>query len=1220
MDKEAANNNQPDATAPPRVELENASRLRSYSISEDHSLRGIPLSSLSVATPAGKTDVMVQTLTTQSQSNVNDIPSRSSEQTRGNNDLVSVISSVSNNIIAAPSDVDKWCKLCTNPLFWNRFMLFVLSLLLLTLSSCYCVAQLLNVELDLITECEPKEPREIWDHSWLATSKYEPGILNEESEYGYTEDECYTTSKYQINTDKLWNNNWYKVHWELQTNAFCIWFGLMACYCLFITVYIVYTMVGDVVYTARDTLHTKSILYRFYIANQSTTRNKKKESIVLRRIRQIKVVYDRYMSMDTVGWIVMMFVSECIEIILQSNALFLYNGYNIFGGVNSIYLANKSLFIVVFTCIISANCFGSGLLWFCYAIFPRSCGGLFFKLTLFFVDQWSDLFYSIFPLFIILMDDYNKNTRDPEVLLGLLNTDTNLAFIATLFPLFLLCNKCLVLAITSTKKLKDEYYTEWKTIEDLAKCPVSKTAAYQAKLHGFNVSTTSLDKNNGEMYDSNGKLLIHLQSNVSGNNQTSTANKQTVKTLLLCIVSLIYIGYGLFLLIFVNNHMQSSEIYCDSVKESNYFTNGTMLSNLSLTDTELQRLELNPELFLWDQCLFKVYPFTKDNQYKCECRVLVINDWKALDSSQADREIHFNLTQQKILTGMLSNFRMLEKFKTVDSENGFATEYVITSSMYNAQKMKAFEMKNAKLKSMENGISNWKDLEYLKLEDVRVLSYLPNNIHQLRKLKYLSLSTVGLLSFSADICALTELEVLHFQWNTIESIPHCISNLQSVQQLLIDGTLQLSDVPLSIFNLSNLYDLSLFHAQITVESLLLYNVDEDIDLNDTVALNGWFEDHFDWHSNQTTYYLQLNPLCESDLDSLDLYVPNKLRFFLENVAQCEHPCNYHLHGAGLVQFCSPFLMGDGFCDQRCNIPACAFDEGDCVQMCFADPQLQNITNCTWELFTNKVCDEGCWNDYCVGYKHGSKFGNAFTRMGEGVADLLTCPMEHYRYSFSEETQDTCGSGDSIYVQNRDPKVNKTCVTLWIGDGFCDDACRIDDCLDDSGDCDQECTNDPCSMIADIWSTVQSILSANGNPQHNFDHASFCELFVILAPQFIDIDSSLNCSYLVNYFDFNHDKYVNFREIVGFGLQVAHRSNDDQHWHEIDHQYSQVNCSACTEMKYYNAIHEDAQTGNNETIASEVSITTTKHTNTDCSNGLSIKMLAYTCLFVALISC
>eukprot|EP01083_Nonionella_stella_P007708 22207_1 len=532
MDKEAANNNQPDATAPPRVELENASRLRSYSISEDHSLRGIPLSSLSVATPAGKTDVMVQTLTTQSQSNVNDIPSRSSEQTRGNNDLVSVISSVSNNIIAAPSDVDKWCKLCTNPLFWNRFMLFVLSLLLLTLSSCYCVAQLLNVELDLITECAPLDRRDIWSHSWSSASKY-GDALNEESQYGYTDDDCYTTNKYQIDTEKLWNNNWYKVHWEEQPNPFCILFGLMACYCVSITIYIAYTMVTDVIYNARNILHKKSKLFQTSetettfkkkkkVCRCTCTRSKKKEKkvpVILRRMRQIKDVYDRYMSMDTTGWVSKMFLSECIEIVLQSQALFLYNGYNLFGEANSIDLANKSLFITVFTSIISANCFASAILWSCYALFPRSCSGLFFKLTLFFVDQWSELFYSIFPLFIIFMDDYNQNTRDLKVLLGLLNTNTNLAFIATLFPLFLLSNKCLVFAIASTKKLKDEYHRAWKAM--------------------------SLDKNNGDTADIKPRRI---------------AKKQTV---ILCIVSLIYIGYGLFLLIFVNmGKVQYQELVC----------------------------------------------------------------------------------------------------------------------------------------------------------------------------------------------------------------------------------------------------------------------------------------------------------------------------------------------------------------------------------------------------------------------------------------------------------------------------------------------------------------------------------------------------------------------------------------------------------------------------------------------------------------------------------
>ena len=43
-----------------------------------------------------------------------------------------------------------------DPLWWNRLFTFVLNLVLLALSTAYCIAQLLSVELELVTECEPK--------------------------------------------------------------------------------------------------------------------------------------------------------------------------------------------------------------------------------------------------------------------------------------------------------------------------------------------------------------------------------------------------------------------------------------------------------------------------------------------------------------------------------------------------------------------------------------------------------------------------------------------------------------------------------------------------------------------------------------------------------------------------------------------------------------------------------------------------------------------------------------------------------------------------------------------------------------------------------------------------------------------------------------------------------------------------------------------------------
>ena len=86
-------------------------------------------------------------------------------------------------------------------------------------------------------------------------------------------------------------------------------------------------------------------------------------------------VYFAYFAQDTTGWIIFKFIGDIFEILLQSNALLFYNGYNIFdpNHDNQIYQANKPQFIKLFTEIIAFNAFGSGILWLLYALFPNYC-------------------------------------------------------------------------------------------------------------------------------------------------------------------------------------------------------------------------------------------------------------------------------------------------------------------------------------------------------------------------------------------------------------------------------------------------------------------------------------------------------------------------------------------------------------------------------------------------------------------------------------------------------------------------------------------------------------------------------------------------------------------------------------------------------------------------------------------------------------------------------
>ena len=133
---------------------------------------------------------------------------------------------------------------------------------------------------------------------------------------------------------------------------------------------------------------------------------------------------------------------------------------------DKIYLAQKPQFIKLFAIVVSINCIASGISWLLYAIFPSFCNGLRFKFILFVVDEFCDVFYSIFPFIVIIYDDYSDKERNSmEILFGQLNTDSAiLTFFAAFVPLILLCNKCLLIINSATNKMRNDWYNKWMTI------------------------------------------------------------------------------------------------------------------------------------------------------------------------------------------------------------------------------------------------------------------------------------------------------------------------------------------------------------------------------------------------------------------------------------------------------------------------------------------------------------------------------------------------------------------------------------------------------------------------------------------------------------------------------------------------------------------------------------------------------------------------------------
>ena len=152
---------------------------------------------------------------------------------------------------------------------------------------------------------------------------------------------------------------------------------------------------------------------------------------------------------------------------MQINALIIYNG-GLTSNDGEVYVAKKPEFIKLFAGFIAINCLGSGMVWILYACIPSFCHGIKFKLFIFVLDQCADVFYSVFPFIIIIYDTYNDQHHDGyDILLGQLNTESALTFLASFIPLILLCHKCLLISKASTTKMRDNWNNKWFTMNQI---------------------------------------------------------------------------------------------------------------------------------------------------------------------------------------------------------------------------------------------------------------------------------------------------------------------------------------------------------------------------------------------------------------------------------------------------------------------------------------------------------------------------------------------------------------------------------------------------------------------------------------------------------------------------------------------------------------------------------------------------------------------------------
>ena len=443
-------------------------------------------------------------------------------------------------------------------------------------------------------------------------------------------------------------------------------------------------------------------------------------------------------------------------------------------------------------------------------------------------------------------------------------------------------------------------------------------------------------------------INTRLSSTLSRSNTTSwiissdKGRNNTVRKLLIVVIALCFGIYGIVLISLVFSHFDESISYCSSIVdelnnlEMQYANSTVNTSGLLLTEEKQNILDLHPELFLYDYCEFKVYPFGDDQagNKKCDCRQFssdnvnnyILDVWPVPDLLES-----FDIRLVDMLSGMLLNWKMLEKFEWSHYKRLYnnieidAPRFNFTHEMFGAIKMRVFILSSTPIIYIDESISNWKLLSILRLTDDDLVT-LPQSIGNLPELGYVDISETETLSnFPIPFCNLKNLKGLEMEVSSIESVPECIVNLPKLESLVLSGSFGFFDsLPIAIFNKPSLTEISCILSDLSISSLLRTN---------NFSSFAGFDAAFNYDLDKR-YYFEGSPFCDEYDKGL---IPSNSTFYkwINESDCCETFCE--ATGALLdALYCPSYTWADGVCDKDCDIPKCGFDGGDCTQNCDCD--------------------------------------------------------------------------------------------------------------------------------------------------------------------------------------------------------------------------------------------------------------------------------------------
>ena len=881
----------------------------------------------------------------------------------------------------------------------------------------------------------------------------------------------------QVNETLLWGEESYTYTWDINANSGRFSGFLLLCIVMVILIIIyVWGFIVDITAYRRKKLGQTKMYSKsgcMTKTNNLIIKLVKSDCCIVNFIRKIITWYWTKFEVDTGFWIAQKCSAEMFEIFIQTTALLYYNGYILFSSSNEVALAHKPQYIKLFAIFLSMNSIFVCIIWLFYAFKPLICHGFVFQLVLYSLDVIFDIFYALFPLIMVAQE-----SADFEVALGYLQTDDPLSFFGFI--------KLFCKIINQINIIRTTFWAAFFPLAFLISSSYSflSQARYQLKRYYGSKFAAANNKVNTPTVGSQVSQIMALAPINTTNSWIITGTKQrseTMRKLSISIIALIFGIYGVILLPLVFTHFDQSMTYCSSITEELYkleedlsdpnsTINLTVNGNtgMYLSEQRQQILDAHPELFLYNYCDYSVYPFGTDDDGNplCDCRKfsgdrLETNRLFATKNALLgipSLQKYFNVDLVDALSGMLLNWKMLEKFRWRDTiriytdnakfcEGGscYPKQFNLTNDMFGATKMRVFEIANQPSVYIGEGIGNWKLLSYFKWSEnpgFRIDDEygLPDSFATLTEMKYIELSEIAeITQFPWQVCNFTKLQGLDLDATSIKSIPRCILGLTKLQSISFGFCPFIASFPIELFDNDHFIDLRELNAivltQLTLDALMRSNNFSNFDE---------FDAAFSYDPDKDTQYWFDSAAFCNDFIEMENNSESKFLEWIVNENVCEPSCGESNSGIANVDKCLTYEYQDGRCDALCRTAQCAWDGGDCIMLC------------------------ECWDNQ--------------TLLGDGNCDIAcnttNCLWDGYDCLPLGYDPQECIDTYELGLHN--------CNVSWVGDRWCDNNCKyVSECGNDLDDCQDgngrynSCGRDyQCGQVYDIFNNVASQFSAD----------------------------------------------------------------------------------------------------------------------------------------------